>query len=225
MWEGGEAWVIGGGTSIPRQFGVSEEIIESVNAGSSPLSVYSEYFKAIHDKNVVGVNVAFKLGGWISAMYFCDSGFWKCHHDELINFKNLKVTDVSSLPRHLRELAIKHNVKRLQRNYARNGLSSNPSQINWNYNSGAAAINFAALAGAKRIYLLGFDCQLEEGRSHWHQGEMLYTKPSNKRVFNRFLEMYPLIAKDAKKMGVEIINVNPDSAITVFPKLELKDIL
>jgi hypothetical protein len=37
--------------------------------------------------------------------------------------------------------------------------------------------------------------------------------------------MYPLIAKDAKKMGVEIINVNPDSAITVFPKLELKDIL
>jgi hypothetical protein len=33
------------------------------------------------------------------------------------------------------------------------------------------------------------------------------------------------MARDAKLRGIEILNVCPESAITVFPKVTLKDIL
>jgi hypothetical protein len=222
MWENGEAWIIGGGSSIPHQFGIPEEVINEVATGASPMSKYSPYMKAIHSKNVVGVNVAYKLGNWIKVALFCDSAFWRNEHEQFMKFPNLKVTDCGSL--NIRGKNIK-GLKRLDRNYQSTGLSVNPTEIRWNFNSGAAAINFCTLAGAKRIILLGFDCTMVEGRTHFHEGEKAYATPTVDRTFKKFLSRYDAIATDAKKLGVEIINANPDSAITQFKKVDLKDIL
>ena len=65
IWDGGEVWILGGGSSVPKQFGIPEEIIEKVVNGELPPSAYSPYMEAIHNKHVIGINVSFLIGTWI----------------------------------------------------------------------------------------------------------------------------------------------------------------
>jgi len=107
------------------------------------------------------------------------------------------------------------------------GLSDDPTKIRWNRNSGSSAINLAVHLGAKRIMLLGFDMKLKDHKDqHWHK---LYGKKPKKesqiqKTFIRHSEGFPKIARDAKRLGVEILNVNPDSAITAFERVNLSDV-
>lgn len=224
MWEGGDCWIIGGGSSIPRQFGVPDDIIAKVNSKELPFSSYSDYLSPLHNKNVIGVNLAFLLGGWVSVMYFCDAQIFKIYKPLMSQFHNLKVTCASTFTNYKSEMI---NIKRLKRDN-RPGLSFRSDTICWNQNSGAAAINFAVLTGAKRILLLGFDMQPVEGvRTHWVNGldGSLYRRPSTKTVFTNFLKKYPIIAKEAKQAKVEILNVNSNSALKDFKVVTLQQVL
>lgn len=219
MWTG-ECWIIGGGPSLVQQFGIPPDVVEKVKAGGLPYSTYGDYLAPLHNKNVIGTNVAFKLGNWVSVLYFCDSRFYRMNMEEINNFPNIKATCSSSFGKEIETKM--RNVKRLKRDY-RGGLSTRRDTINWNQNSGAAAINFAVLAGAKRILLLGFDMCQQEEQTHWHTA--YGTVRTHKNVFKRFLQKFPAIAEDARKRGVEILNVCPDSAISSFPKVSLKEVL
>lgn len=222
MWEDGECFILGGGSSLPRQFGVPEELIKKVESKEEPITSYSEYMKPIHDKHVIGTNLSFLLGNWISCLYFADKTFFRVYRKEMANFHNLKVTCSNSLDKNL--LPAARNIKRMKRDNAI-GLGNKPDTINWNFNSGTAAIDFAAHVGVKRIMLLGFDMKPHNGRTHWHSGFQNYEKPTIDRVFERFLRVFPKIAEDAKRRGIEILNVNQDSAIDSFKKVSLKDVL
>jgi hypothetical protein len=109
------------------------------------------------------------------------------------------------------------------------GISDNPKMASWNGNSGAAAISVAANMGAKRIILLGFDMKLDDSKKqHWHD---LYgrskrdpKKPFN-LPFNRHLQGFAEIAKDAKRRGIEILNACPDSMIKEFPKFTVNQLI
>lgn len=214
-----DCWIIGGGPSMLHQFGVPSDVIGQVREGKSPYSVYGDYLSPIHSKNVIGTNLAFMLGDWVSVMYFCDAQFLRKYIDKVLTFRNLKVTCVNQLGGVSENLQT--NIKRLKRDY-RSGLSTKPDTIQWNHNSGAAAINFASLAGAKRILLLGFDMVVHPEGTHWHN---LYGKQTPPNSFKRFMRNFPKIAEDAKKLKVEILNVSPTSALDVFPKVALKDVL
>lgn len=218
MWNG-DCWIIGGGRSVLQQFDVPQETILKVEKGELPFSAYSEYLTPLHSKNVIGTNIAFKLGNWVSVFYFCDRQFFRTHLNEILLFPNLKVTCVNHIDTSL--LPLTTNIKRLKRDY-KPGLSFKSDTICWNSNSGGAAINFAVLAGAKRILLLGFDMCPQEDKTHWHN---VYKVNTPKQNFKRFLEYFPQIAKDAKSKGVEILNVSPNSAIDCFPKVSLKEVL
>ena len=224
IWEGGDVWIIGGGPSVPKQFDIPDKIIQSVVRGTSP-SVYSPYMSLLHDKHVIGVNVAYMIGDWIDLVFFGDSGFLLKYQVELANYQGLKVSchpkanDVSwikFLPR--------------DKSHAQ-GISSNPMRVSWNGNSGAAAISVAAHAGAKRIILLGFDMKVNEtANQHWHDVYGKTKAPVDKRKprrmpFHRHLRGFPQIARDAKQMGIEILNACPDSAIECFTKVTAKEIL
>lgn len=224
LWDGGECWIIGGGASIPRQFGVPEGIIEKVQRTELPLSTYSQYLTPLHNKNVIGVNLAFLLGDWISMMYFCDAHVFRGYKAKIHQFHNLKVTCAQSFGEEMKPEMV--NIKRLKRDN-NPGLSFNPEFICWNHNSGAAAINFAALAGAKRILLLGFDMKAENGQTHWvnSAGGHLYKTPGTTSQFRMFMKRFPYIAKQAKEKGIEILNVNPDSALPDFVKVPLQSVL
>jgi len=224
MWDGGDVWIIGGGPSVSKQFGIPDKVIQSVISGISPPSTFSPYMKCIHDKHVIGINAAYLLGDWIDIIFFGDKGFFLNHSEALSKHSAIKISCWPSIEGRYTY------VKALQRDSNKKyGITKNPYSVSWNGHSGAAAISVAAHAGAKRIFLLGFDMNLNgAGNRHWHNtydsandGQ----KPRNKLPFDRHLRGFPQIAADAKKLGIQILNVNPESAIDCFPKITLKDFM
>lgn len=225
IWEGGDVYILGGGPSVIEQFEIPKKVVQNVLTGVSSPNAYSPYMSAIHDKHVIGINVSFLIGDWIDMIFFGDNGFFLGQQGNLARFPGIKV---SSHPCTVDLPWVKYLAK--DRNHTK-GISTNPKTISWNGNSGAAAISLAYHAGAKRIILLGFDMKLDnENKQHWHDAyhrlEALKANEINKPLpFERHLLGFSEIAKDAKRLGVKIINASPDSAITVFDKVQLKDLI
>lgn len=229
IWENGECWIIGGGPSITEQFGVPKDLVQSVREKQTSISSYSPFLSFLHDKHVIAINMAFKLGDWVDFIFYGDNGFFLKNKKELIHHPKIKIACSDKPPEH----ASSYGVRYMPLNRRKpKGISEKYGQVSWNGNSGAASISLAYQLGACKIYLLGFDMSLDSlNYQHWH-GEYSTVKNKDKRAadprklpFNRHLSGFPQIAKDAKRLGLEIINVNPSSAIDVFPKKSLKEIL
>jgi hypothetical protein len=222
MWEDGDVWIIGGGPSMPKQFDIPDQVIRNVVSGTSPASVYSPYMSFLHDKHVVGINVAYKIGDWIDIVFFGDNNFFFEHKEDLARFPGLKMSCHSQVEPY-------SWVKYLEKDPKGRGISDNPDMVCWNNNSGAAAISVAVNAGAKRVILLGFDMKLGEDKmQHWHdlygKGECIDQRRIQKLPFDRHLRSFMAVKADAKKRGVEILNCSPESMITEFPKFSMKEL-
>jgi len=227
LWEGGECWILGGGPSLPRQFEVPEEVIEQVLSKELPLSAYSPYMASIHGKHVIGVNMAFLIGDWIDMLFFGDKKWYFTNRELVAKYRGLKVT---CQPHFNKKKFVDEHIKFLaqDRNHP-TGISANPHMVAWNVNSGAAAISVAVSTGVKRIILVGFDMRLDDNkRQHWHSEYGTFGKDhkdGKKLPFHRHILGFPKIAKEAKALGVEIINASPDSAIEDFPKISVKELV
>ena len=170
----------------------------------------------IKDKHVIGVNNAYKLGDWVDVCWFSDTRWFTWHQEALRNFAGLKA--------HCS--AVKSPfVKRLLRSKNKLGIDKNPRYVCWNMHSGGSAINFAYHLGAKRVILLGFDMKKidisEKLRSNWHED---HPSPDKKNPYNKFLESFSFIKKDADNLGLEILNATLDSAITDFKFVKLEEV-
>jgi hypothetical protein len=216
MWEGERCWILGGGVSLPKQLGVPDHIIDQVTSGELSPYVYAPWLEVLRNEHVIGVNMAYVLGDVVDVLLFGDVTFFRRFHQGIRAFQNEKVS-VARLGRLFPEAQL--GIKILKKDL-RQGINIRQDEvIRWNSHSGGAAINLAALFGVKEIYLLGFDMQADEkGRTHWHHQYTTATKPS---LFKSFQRSFQFIARDAKKLGIKIVNVNPDSAITQFPKVSL----
>jgi hypothetical protein len=224
IWEGSDVYILGGGPSLTKQFDIPDSVVESVvNKTSSP-NVYSPYMSKLHDKNVIGINIAYMIGNWINMVFFGDIGFFLRNEGGLAEFPGLKITCHDRVRVNWVKYLPADSSKRI-------GLSENPGTVCWNYNSGAAAISLAAHLGAKRIILLGFDMkESATGINHWHdQYNRIGAVNSKGRPiitpYETHMKGFPWIRKDALRRGIEIINCCPDSAIESFPKCNLKEIL
>ena len=96
------------------------------------------------------------------------------------------------------------------------GLSDDPTMVA-GYDAGTSAINLAYLFGATEIIVLGMDMTGPSG-SPGMPG------PS-KATFDKHMEPLPLIAADAKRNGVRIVNVSPSSRVQCFERGRLEDFL
>lgn len=224
IWEDGDVWILGGGPSVTKQFGIPDNIVRNVLSGTSTPSAYSPYMEPLHSKHVIGINISFMIGDWIDFVFFGDPNFFLKYQVELAKFPGLKVScapNTEKVPW----------VKYLAREGSHGkGISTNPYKVSWNANSGCAAISVAANAGAKRIILLGFDMKLGDNKmQHWHdvyhRGLATDQRRLKKLPFLRHMAGFKEIMNDAKKRGIEILNANPDSAIVEVPKYKLEDLL
>lgn len=217
MWEQETCIIIGGGASIPRQFGVPEMVIDEVLKGQRGPDAYSPYMESIHGCHVIAINIAFKIGPWMDCLFFGDSGFFSKYTDQIFAWKGLRVTCGESMGDY------SGKIKVLGRDRAKHGICFNPNTVCWNFNSGGAAINFAVHTGVNRIILLGYDMKLDEQKNqHFHN----YYHGNVKTVgatMAMHMKGFPVIA-EALKDKVEIINASPDSALTCFPKMPFKEI-
>jgi len=218
IWNGGTCIIIGGGTSILKQFKIPQEIIQGVFMKKLSTSAYSPYLSAIHDQHIIAVNVAYKIGPWIDVMFFGDTSTWDEEKKNLQFFRGLKVTCAGGLEK-------ERTVKWMQREPRKKiGIAENPDTLAWNHNSGSAAINLAVHFGVKRIILLGFDMQLDANKNqHWHKQ---YSSPlsSVERSMAKHLAGFPQMKADLDRLKIEVLNANPDSKIEAFRKLNFKDI-
>jgi len=87
-------------------------------------------------------------------------------------------------------------------------------------NSGAAAISLAMYRGAKRVVMLGYDCQHTGGKAHWHGNHPRGL--GNAGSYRRWAESFVNLARDAARDGVEVINCSRETALTCFPRADLE---
>ena len=88
-------------------------------------------------------------------------------------------------------------------------------------NSGAAAISLAVLSGARRVVLLGVDCQRTGGATHWH-GD--HPAPlSNAVSIDRWPRKFEKVAQYARGNGCEVVNASRSTALQCFPRVTLCD--
>lgn len=224
IWDGAQCWIIGGGHSIMRQLGVPVAKAEAICKRLLPPTALSTYFDPIKDGHIIGVNNVYQMGEWVDVLFFGDCGWHLVHQKALLKWPGLKVTccnKFANLPLHRME-----GIKYLPKNHDKiHGITTTPNKISWNANSGGSAINLAVHFGVKKILLLGFDMNADDNHTHWHGSHHPKSAKPPKLAFKRHLIGFPHIAEDAQRLGVEILNVNPDSAIDCFPKVELREVL
>lgn len=85
-------------------------------------------------------------------------------------------------------------------------------------NSGAGAISAAVHAGAKRVILLGYDCQKTGGKSHWHGDHPKHL--GNAGRIDSWHDAFLKLKNDFK--DVEIVNATRETALECFNKIDLE---
>ena len=196
-WKGLDCFIIGGGPSL-KTFDWS--LLKS------------------KDVMTVGVNDAFLLGNDVSKIcIFGDLKWFELHVKALEHYQRNGGVVFTSCPQ-------------LQKSKCpwlwllmRRSAGFHDDAVGWCANTGATAINLALMLGAVNIYLLGFDMHLsDKNESNWHKN-VLIDKKADGSIYRRFLrEMANLNDHLTKKFpGRSVINVTNDSALNVFPKVNL----
>jgi hypothetical protein len=191
-WQGQEAFVFGGGTSL-----------DTFNPS------------VLADELVVGCNDAFLHGPVICDIcVFGDYKWYNLHAKELRQYVNQGGIAVSNEPK---VNTLRDNnawLRKMQRQPQ--GVSM--TALGWNCNTGAGALNLALILGAARVFLLGFDMQLSSDgkRSNWHENTL--DKP-RQTVYDRMMDNFKVVSKQLPKVfpGREVINVNDYTRLDVFP--------
>lgn len=89
-------------------------------------------------------------------------------------------------------------------------------------NSGASAVAFAALLGARRVLLLGADCRVG-AKAHWHADHP--PGLSNAKSVRAWPRQFEQAAGFARSRRTEVINCSRDSALRCFPRIALEEAL
>lgn len=105
------------------------------------------------------------------------------------------------------------------------GLETRPGLLRHGNNTGYAAINLAYHLGAWRIILLGYDfCPASDGAKHWHE-EHPWGEARERTWQDKMLPHFRSLHEALDRTGVKVINANPNSALTCWPRLELAEVL
>lgn len=98
-------------------------------------------------------------------------------------------------------------------------------------NSGFGAMMLAVALRANPIYLLGFDLKVEfaeqtgEDRTHWHCGYPGQSPRNLLKKMKQFREPFETIAPKVAELGIDIINLGPNSSLGCFPEQKWQEVL
>lgn len=147
---------------------------------------------------MICTNTTFRLTPWADMLYAMDRVWWNNYGEEVAKmFEGTATTPI-------------RNIKGTER------VHSQDTQ-----NSGAGAIALAVSRGARRVILLGYDCQHTGGKAHWHEDHPKGL--GNAGSVDKWPQQFKTLAARFKK--IEIINCTRETALTVFPRAKLEDVL
>lgn len=190
---------------------------ETVVCAASGPSLTAEDVDYVRGKaKLVVVNTTFRLAPWADVMYAADLSFWNQYGAEIARvFHGERWTCA--------ERAHRDFDCRLIRTTPGNGFSLVKDRITTGGNSGYQAVHLAALWGAKRIVLIGYDMQRTGGQEHWHgphEGGL-----RNGRNYDFWVRRFEPLARDLKKRGVEVVNCTRKTALKCFQRDTLESVM
>lgn len=176
--------------------------LTAVCLASGPSLTKDDCEKVRHLPTVV-CNLTFRTAPWADVLVAHDSRWWR-HYGA--------------------EAKESFNGRRIGSTYVAKdcGAEWNRSFL-WFDNTGCAAISLAVREGAKRVLLLGYDCQQTGGR--WHHHEDYSGHITNCRSMKYWPDRFAKVAKYAAKSGVEVINCSRETALTCFDRRPLEECL
>ena len=195
-WVGEDVYIIGGGASL-----------KELDWASSSLRF----------EKIIGVNDAYRLGPFVDYTLFGDSQWFRCHREDLKVSPTIAV-GATEAPLDAAWVKWLHRQQR--------SMGTKEGQIGWYNNTGMSAIHLAAMLGAGRIFLLGFDMKLDEetGESNWHLDPLNAPDPT---VYPRFMGQGKFLARQMEERypDIQIFNCNPESAWDAFQKVSLEEVI
>jgi hypothetical protein len=178
-------------------------------------------FEQLQSLPTIGCNQAFLLGSDLCKIcIFGDFKFWAMFARPLSDFNGWVVS-----PRHTM-------TKQADwiRFFERQDEGLSKTKLAWNANTGAAAINLALILGASRVFLLGYDCNMDAENSakheatHWHDKRIEVPQPQH---YDRFLAGFRQVAAALPVVfpGRQVFNVSEGSSrIDCFPLKTFDDV-
>ncbi len=164
----------------------------------------------------IAINDSAKLAPWAGYLFFRDLDWFRENRGFVFDWEGEVITPNSSAARSL------HTIKRIISNHVADFTSAGNGSIKYGRTSGHLALSLAITMGALEVVLLGFDCRVVDGRSHWNNfnnqvSAILYEKD--------FLLYWKGWGRLTNKAGVRVFNITPGSAIKEFEFCDLDNLL
>jgi hypothetical protein len=192
---------------------------ETVFILASGPSVKQLDLSPLKGRRVIAVKSSHLTWPTADVLFFADSRWWRDPKLKPRTFEGLIVSTATSI-------ADKASRARIRMMLKRNpvALAEERHAVALERTSTTGAINLAVHFGAARIVLLGVDGKIApDGTRHCHGVKWPY--PLVETCFDDQAREYAAIAPSAERLGVEIVNANPDSAISVWPRKPFQDCL
>lgn len=187
---------------------------ETVVCAATGPSLSAEQIEIVRAAGVrlIAVNDAYLRAPFADVCYFADVKWhgWHAKRPEFAAFAGQKCSIFIGVDPKLPGV---HLLK--QAEYT--GLSTTPTEIVTGSNSGYQAVNIAALSGAKRIVLIGYDAAPRNGADHFFGAHPDKSHPPYDVVRARFRDL----VEPLKKIGVTVLNATPGSQISAFERVDL----
>jgi hypothetical protein len=181
--------------------------------GGSSLTGFN--FQQLQGRIVLVINDAMLRLPWATAVFSADRTWASKRSKELAQFNGERYLATGTLEPDIPEIT------HLMRDNDP-GLSEHPQFLRVRGTSGYGALNLAFLKGAPQIVLLGFDYYAPQQRWYKNYSWPSDTMPSD---FQDWAKEFDSMIPQLKRSRVEVWNANPESRITAFPTITLKEIL
>jgi hypothetical protein len=155
----------------------------------------------------IAINTSFLRAPWAAMLYAADAAWWTAYRNKVADFRGLKVTVRVEPFDDLLALEVSGHL----------GFDPAPGKIRTGANSGYQAVHVALAAGAKRIELHGFDMRHHDGLHHWHGTHPMPLRNHGGSIYERWVKSFESLVPEAAKLGAEVVNCTPDSALKCFP--------
>lgn len=163
---------------------------------------------------VIVINDSYAVAPWADVLYAADYLWWQHNYPYWVEFQG---DFISCTP----ESAANYKMIKWVPYQDNIGLSNSHNIINTGSNSGYQAVNIAALMGAEKIILLGYDHKIGATGKHWF-GE----HPSGLNKFSDYerwiKNSWSTVPESAAAMGTEIVNCSTGSVLTMFRQSSLE---
>lgn len=167
---------------------------------------------------LIAINDSWELAPWADVLYACDRDWW-IRNNGVPRYNGLKVTASPSASK-------AYGLKQVNLVARARVYLEPPGRIGCGIDgggghSGFQALNLAAQFGSRLVGLVGFDMTTNAG-IHWHSRGL--DRGYTERV-KRWRVAMDGAAEKISKLGIEVINLTPTSALKNYRKMAVEDFI